>query len=218
MRIAIEGPDRWWSLLAVPLALGCSSPERPADADVNGAAGAPATSGTADNCSETLELRIAEFIEEDQPLSRLSAGDALHLWNAPQGGHVVTVGAEVSGLAGDLVRIEARLLDPDSEQLVEDDTRTIVMTPIAGEPDWMTPDIRSRNQVAHIPLCPDPERRTLLGREFWLEVEMQEVSEECGGRGVDRVLVTPRCLQPGDADRDYCECQCREDYTPGSCD
>src|SRR5690606_16736896 len=135
---------------------------------VGGAGGAEAQS----ECPDRLELRIAEIVEEDAPLAQLSDGDALHLWNAPQGGHVVTVGAEVRGTQSDIVAIEARLLDPETGDLVKDDLRSIVMKPIEGGEGWKSPDIRSRNQVAHIAMCPDPEGRQLLDQEFVLEMEI----------------------------------------------
>lgn len=147
---------------------------------------------------------------------RLDDGDALHLWNAPQGGHVVLVGAEVRGLAADKVRIEARLLDASTEDLIKDDVRNIVMKPIEAEEGWMTPDIRSRAQVAHIPMCPDVQSRTLLGREFLLEVEIEQ-TEPCAVAGIGRVLVVPDCNQEALSEREFCACQCHPDYEPGQC-
>jgi len=183
---------------------GCSNSESGAEpASAGGAAGATG----APACPERLELRVGEFREEDQALDLLEAGDPLHLWNAPQGGFVVTVGAEVRGLLTSIVDIEARLLDPETGTLVKDDVRTIVMKPIVDDPAWMSPDIRSRSQVAHIAMCPDTERN-LLDEDFLLEIEIQEHESDCRGIGVARVPVVPRCLHEDSAERAYCECQC----------
>jgi len=179
-------------------------------------AGAAGAGGTAQGC-EGLELRLGEFVEEDEPLALLQDGDFLHLWNAPQGGHVVLVGAEVRGLTDDVVSIHASLLDEASGELVRDDIRSIVMKPIEAEPGWMSPDIRSRSQVAHIPLCPDTERRTLQGQEFLLEVEISELGTECELSKTERLHVVPDCLQRDDAERAFCSCQCQPEYEPGTC-
>ena len=174
-------------------------------------AGAPST------CTEELELRIGEFTEEDEPLARLENGDALHLWNAPQGGHVVLVAAEVRGLTGEMVSIEARLLNPSTEELVKDDVRNIVMKPFDAEEGWMTPDIRSRAQVAHIPMCPDEQSRSLLEREFLLEVEIEQM-DPCAATGIARALVVPMCSQDAVSEREFCVCQCQPGYEPGQCE
>lgn len=184
---------------------GCSN--SPESSGNMGEAGAPGEV-TAAPCSEELELRLGEFVAEGQPLNLLTAGDPLHLWNAPQGGHVVNPAAEVRGLVTSIVDIEARLLDPVSDQLVKDDVRSIVMKPIAGDDGWMSPDIRSRSQVAHIALCPDSAGQVFLDQEFVLEIEIRERESECQGSGVARVLVVPSCLQEASADREFCVCEC----------
>ena len=158
--------------------------------------------------NNNLELRLGEFIEEGQPLALLNSGDPLHLWDAPQGGHVVTVGAEVGGLVTSIVGIEARLLDPETDELVKDDERSIVMKPIADDEGWMTPDIRSRSQVAHLPMCPDAEGRQMIDRELLLEIEIHETESECQGSGKASVRVVPGCLQGDEDDSAFCECQC----------
>jgi hypothetical protein len=180
-------------------------------------AGAGGAGGAGDAGCGALELRLGEFTEEGQPLSLLQDGDFLHLWNAPQGGHVVLVGAEVRGLSDDVVSIEARLVDEDSGELVKDDFRSIIMKPIEAEPGWMSPYIRSRSQVAHIPLCPDVQRRTLQGKEFLLNIEISELGTECELSKAEQVRVTPDCLQRDDAERAFCTCQCQPEYEPGSC-
>jgi len=191
---------------------GCSNSHERPDAALAGGVGGTSGGGQAGQanapaCNEQLELRLGEFLEEDQPLALLEAGDALHLWGAPQGGFVVTVAAEVRGLVTSIVDISARLLDLETEALVSDNLRTIVMTPIAGQPGWMSPDIRSRSQVAHIALCPGSER-VVRDQEFVLEIEIRETESDCRGVGVRRVPVVPRCLQEVTGERAYCDCQC----------
>lgn len=163
---------------------------------------------SAPSCADELELRLGEFIEEGQPLALLKSGDSLHLWNAPQGGHVVTVGAEVGGLVTSIVEIEARLIDPETDEVLKDDLRSIVMKPIEDDDGWMTPDIRSRSQVAHLPMCPDSEGRQMIDRELHLAVEIRETESECQATGKASVAVVPGCLQEDDDDRAFCECQC----------
>src|SRR5690606_16151587 len=100
----------WWHRCSAGalLLMVCCSESRSAEsekpsADTGGGGGQPQM-----QCRE-LELRLGEFTEEGQALAPLSDGDPLHLWNAPQGGHVVLVGAEARGFTGELGSIEARL-------------------------------------------------------------------------------------------------------------
>jgi len=184
---------------------GCSNSSE--GSGTTGDAGAPGEP-TAVACSDELELRLGEFVAEGEPLRLLAPGDPLHLWNAPQGGHVVNTAAEVHGLVTSIVSIEARLLDPVTEELVKDDVRSIVMKPIPGDDGWMSPDIRSRSQVTHIALCPDSGGQVFLDQEFLLEVEILERDTECQGRGIARVPVVPRCLQEASVEREFCVCEC----------
>jgi hypothetical protein len=144
-------------------------------------------------------------------------GDVLHLWNAPQGGHVVLVAAEVKGLRGGMASIEARLFDPETRELFRDDVRIIIMKSIEADPDWSSSDIRSRSQVAHIPLCPATGRGVSLGQELVLELELTEIDTQCLASGKAEVTVVLGCYQASQSERQFCECQCQADYEPGTC-
>src|SRR5262245_62481449 len=106
----------------------------------------------ADVVPGVLVVHAAQFTAESTPMRMLAEGDSLELWAAPQGGHVVLVGAKVQGLPGDIAVLRVRVRHPETNLIVAEEARSVKMVPVPGEPDTLQPDIRSRSQVAHVPL------------------------------------------------------------------
>jgi len=124
---------------------------------------------TADSLS--LVVLPAELTEESMPLRMLADGAALHLWNAPQGGHVVLVAAKVENLSSNTATLKVRMRRPGGI-IVAEESRTVAMVPVPGEAGRMQPDIRSRSQVAHVPLCPDYDVDDIVGQPLEVDVEI----------------------------------------------
>lgn len=162
-----------------------------------------------------LDVLPGDFMGENQPLKMLSAGDAIQLVAAPQGGHVIHVGARVRGLGSDTVNLRSRLRDPATNAIEMEEARDVVMRPVPGQPEWMEPDLRSVSQVTHIPACPNYDDAVLLGAPWTLEVIIDEI--EGPGLGTARVDVKPACAQAEDTAQARCKCECEPKYVLGKC-
>ncbi|MFO0565478.1 MAG: hypothetical protein U0263_07435 [Polyangiaceae bacterium] len=162
-----------------------------------------------------LEIKPGDFVAEKQPMKMLGPGDAIQLVSAPQGGHVIHIGARVKGLGGDVVNIQTRLLDPTSHEIRMQEGRDIVMKPVPGEPEWKEPDLRSVSQVTHIPACPNYDVSPILDAAFDLEVVIQEVDGP--GQGSSTLAVKPGCLQTDPSKLAQCKCECEPNYALGKC-
>lgn len=162
-----------------------------------------------------LEVLPADFVAQDQPMKMLSEGDGIQLVAAPQGGHVIHIGARVRGLGSDTVNLRTRLRDPVTYAIQMEEARDIVMRPVPGQPEWMEPDLRSVSQVTHIPACPNYDDVVLVGALWKLEVIVEEL--EGPGLGSASLGVKPMCAQADAALAAMCKCECEAKYVLGKC-
>ncbi len=117
-----------------------------------------------------LVILPAQFTQEAMPMRMLGAGDPVDLWNAPQGGHVILLGAKVKNLTSDTATLKVRFRRPDTGLIVNDEGRTVKMVPVPDEPGVMQPDIRSRSQVSNVALCPSYGPMGIVDESFDMEV------------------------------------------------
>ncbi len=162
-----------------------------------------------------LDVLPGDFVAEKQPMKMLVDGDSVKLVAAPQGGHVIHVGARVRGLASDTVNIRTRLRNPKSDAIQIEEARDVVMRPVDGQPEWMEPDLRSVSQVTHIPACPNYDAVVLLDAPWILEVIIDEIDGP--GLGSARIEVKPACEQSDASAEARCQCECEPDYVLGKC-
>jgi hypothetical protein len=146
----------------------------------------------------------------------LDDGGALELWRAPQGGHVILIGAQIKGLESDMIELRARLRVPTTNFVVAEEGRTVVTQPVPGEPGWRQTDRRTNSQAAHVPVCPNYEARAVVGEEHVLEVEVTELYADFSF-GSATVTVLPTCMQTDPSENGNCVCECEADYTLGKC-
>ena len=180
-----------------------------------GEGGDDAGSGDADASLPDLVMHPGMFIDEDMPLVPLEDGDEIEIQLAVQGGQVIYVAGQLENLDADIVRIESRIIDPDSGDVREEDSRSIVMKPVEGEDNLWQPDIRSRSQVSHLVVCPNDEPRSIIDEPWLIEVTMSDLD---GPRSVTETLtLTPVCRRELDEDQELCTCQCEADFEPGKC-
>jgi hypothetical protein len=215
------------------LAIACSPSASEIDADAAGdggkvAADASTTSdgdkpdssfGDApedDDAPRGLVVLPAQFLEENAPLRMLAEGDPLELWPAPQGGHVVLVAAKVKNLIGDTVMLRVRARYPDTPFIVAEEARTVKMVPVPGEPGTMQPDLQTRTQVAHIPLCPDYDPMDIVDRPLEFTLQVTSFRSEEPQSGTATVQLYPACVA-GKVDVPFCRCECSANYTLGKC-
>src|SRR5262245_27782514 len=116
-------------LLLCSLALACGPKEKGNEAD-GGVAGTGGVEPT-----PTLELRPTMYTPIDLPPKLLADGDEFELWAAPQGGHVIRAGAQVYGLESEFIELRGALRDLDTGFMVTEAVRTVVVTPLEGEPE-----------------------------------------------------------------------------------
>jgi hypothetical protein len=201
---------------AALLVLGCGPTPREPDSE-SGGGSAGGTGGSAGAPAGMLEVQPLMYTPIDMPVDLVEEGDAIELWRAPQGGHVLLVGARVKNLESDTVELRARLLDGETGAIVAEEARTVLMVEADDAPGWMQNDRRTRSQVCHVPVCPDYDDADVRDREHRLQVEVTALySNFATGVGERRVL--PTCMQEHPDELATCECECEADYVLGKCE
>ncbi|MFZ4738709.1 MAG: hypothetical protein ACOYM9_22325 [Bradymonadia bacterium] len=175
----------------------CSDAESSADtpcAPVGGPGAAPA---------------IVEVLENDGrgALSVVAPDGPVNLRPPFQGGHVLFVGARVTGLCPTNLVVSGRIVDPASGEVVSVDNRTGV-TLVEREDGTMAPDPQDLSAVANIALCPETTGlRDIEGTTLTLELR---VSDAQGRRAETTRTVVPTCGGLVDVtDRESCTCECK---------
>lgn len=81
----------------------------------------------------------------------------------------------------------------------------------------MQPDLQTRTQVAHVPLCPDYDPMDIVDRplEFVLQVTSTS-SDDPSQSGTTTLHLYPTCAS-GAADEAFCRCECSANYVLGKC-
>lgn len=147
----------------------------------------------------------------------VNEGDDIPLDPAPQGGHVIHVGAQVRGLTGDTVEIRGRLRETVGGLIIAEEARTVVMRPVPGDPTLMQTDLETISQLSHVPVCPDYDARDVVNMPSVLEVTVTELYTDPPRIGVATRQVTPRCNTGNAALDEACTCECTGNYTLGKC-
>jgi hypothetical protein len=171
-------------------------------------------SGSAPPSGE-LEVIPGMFVVEDSPLSPIHEGDSIDLTLPPQGGHVLLVGAQVRNLATDTIELRTRIRDMDTDTIVAEEGRTVVMVKVPGDPTLSQPELRSRSQVNHVPVCPNYGDKDVVGRAHKLEVRVRELYVDVPRSATGTRTVTPSCAN--NADVAECVCECSAGFVLGKC-
>ncbi|MET0591301.1 MAG: hypothetical protein ABW133_01290 [Polyangiaceae bacterium] len=157
----------------------------------------------------------AQFTEENMPLRMLREGDSIDLWAAPQGGHVVLVGAKVKNFAADTAILRVRVRYPDTPFIIAEEARSVKFVPIPGEPDTKQPELETRTQVAHVPLCPDYDPMDIVDAP--LEFSVTVTSQGDAAQTAQTTLrLSPSCKASAEGET-FCRCECSANYVLGKC-
>jgi hypothetical protein len=159
----------------------------------------------------------AQFTEENMPLRMLADGDPLDLWAAPQGGHVVLLSAKVKHLVTDTATLRVVIRRPDTGFIVAQESRTVAMVPVPGEPDTKQPDLRSRSQAAHVPLCPDYDPIDIVDQPVSVSVHVTGLYTDPPATGEATRRLVPSCDRTTPEDMPLCRCECQGNYFLGKC-
>lgn len=178
-------------------------------------AGAPGADAL--DAADPLVVIPAAFTEENAPMRILHNGDAIDLIRAPQGGHVVLLAAQVRNMSTSAANIRVRVRRPETGFIVAEEKRTVAMVAVPGEGDTMQPDLRSRSQVAHVPLCPDYDPVDIVAQALDVEIEVTALYTAPPRVGSTRILLVPGCQQTAPADEALCRCECAANYALGKC-
>jgi len=178
-------------------------------------------------CSETLPdepalqsdagpvgVRAGFTIAEETPLQLLSDHDPIVVRYAPQGGHVMWIGARISGLPPGPARLRAMLLDPETLAVFVEDDRRVELVPTADGSGEVEPDLSTSASFAHLVACPNYGSRPVEGVEWALYVEVADSDDE-QRVGSTLLRVVPACA-PGPR-FESCQCECSPDYFLGKC-
>lgn len=186
-----------------------------------GSGGQGASGGSGGAAGGLAELLISPivFTPLADPVADLTQGCDALLNAAPQGGHVLRVGARIVGLdnAPDyFVRITARVRNVDTHAFVTEDSRTVVTAEDPEHPGDRISDRRTDSQFAHAAFCPDYSPIDIVDHPYLLEVEVEELyGDQTTGQA--SLAVVPRCTRGTPAEQAACRCECQHDYTLGRC-
>lgn len=201
-----------FSVASVCLALTCAAcgPSANPEEGTGGTGGVPS--------GEPLEVIPMMYQPIDQPAVVLEEdGVPFELWRAPQGGHVLVVGARIRGLDSDTIELRARLRNEETGAIVQEEARTVVTAEVPGEPGWAETDRRTESQSTHVPVCPNYNKNDdIEGRSYLLELEVRELyADESEGQA--SLHIVPTCMQTDPTELALCHCECKAGYKLGDC-
>lgn len=162
------------------------------------------------------EPRVVALVENttEGGFRELNDGGEVHLWRPVQGGHVIYVGARVSGLCADPVLITGRIKDLATGNVVSKEMRRGFGLIDQGDATLL-PDPTDLGAVANIALCPElTGEHDVMGTQFLLEVEVEDAE---GRVARAQAKVTPVCAQTDEAGLTTCQCECTRQGSAGGC-
>jgi hypothetical protein len=163
-----------------------------------------------------VEPAVVALVENDTNggFVELRTGGEVHLWQPLQGGHVIYVGARVTGLCADSVMITGRILNAETGDLIAHETRRGFGLVPQGDGTGLSAPF-DLGAVANVALCPPPVTDLdVAGTRFLLEVE---ISDADGRSAMAGATVTAVCGQADAAARAYCACECSAAGADGAC-
>ncbi len=120
----------------------------------------------------------------------------------------------MKGLAAGPALVDAKLIDPDTSEVVVHDWRTVPLVEAGDGSGELEPDASDPASFAHLLACPNYSTRPIEGVEWLLRLEYAAPNDETHS-GNATVKVIPGCA-PGPR-QEQCECECSPSYTVGKC-
>lgn len=169
-----------------------------------------------DDASHNVVVLPAQFVDIDTPLRMLGEGDPIELWPAPQGGHVVLVAVKLKNFVGDMAIVRVKARYPGTPFIVAEEARSVKLVPVPDEPDTLQPDLTTRTQVDHVPLCPDYDTIDIVDRPLEFAVQVTGFGSDDPQSGEATLNLYPSCVA-GKVDVPFCRCECSANYKLGKC-
>jgi hypothetical protein len=161
-------------------------------------------------------LELGPVVYRPAGLAELMDGGPIDLFAAPQGGHVLVVGARARGLDSATVEMTARLVSPEGNVTIVDSTRTAKLIPSDGHAGWLEPDPSNLYAFVHLPVCPDPQGRAIVGTGLRLELQVTELYSDFAS-AEQSLKVFPICTVAAAPNVSQCECECSASPTSSAC-
>jgi hypothetical protein len=130
---------------------------------------------------------------------------------------VAFLGAQVKRFPSDVAKLRVRVRRPDTGFIVGEESRTVAMMPVLGMPDTSQPDLRTRSQVANVPLCPDYDSQDVVDQLAVVEFEVTALYTDPPAIGLARLHLIPTCTLADPSAQTLCRCECEANYLLGKC-
>jgi hypothetical protein len=125
--------------------------------------------------------------------------------------------AQIKNMNSSAATIRVRMRRPGTGFIVAEEKRTVAMVAVPGETATMQPDLRSRSQVAHVPLCPDYDPVDIVAEPLDVEIDVTALYTEPPRMGSVRLQLWPTCRQTTADEEALCRCECVANYALGKC-
>ena len=125
----------------------------------------------------------------DGAIVEIHDGTQVPLVAAPQGGHIILVGAKVRGADACMIDATGALRDPATGRVIGLDERPLVLESIGG--GWAQPEAPALSSMPNVAVCPTAATTTSIdGNPFTLELTLVAASTTIATLSA---TVTPSC-------------------------
>ncbi len=160
-----------------------------------------------------LEVRPLYYRGSGAPYEPIDKGAKLTLQLPPQGGYVLWIAAEVTGVQASEIDIRGRLRSKETGYILAEEYRTVAVKPVAPGSDTVRPEPLTMRNVTNLPVCPNYGEEEFLGIPLVLEVTVDDLSTSPQGRGTSKTTVMLVCAEGAT----NCPCECSLGYVLGKC-
>ena len=158
----------------------------------------PADAGAVGGSDEVEAVLVAAG--EDGTLIEVHDGTAVPLVRAPQGGHIMLVGAKLKGSTDCTLDATGALRDPATNRVLGLDERALLLT--TGGDGWSHPSDPPLSSVPNVAVCPtSAATMSVDGNAYTFELTLRDGSKTVATL---TATVTPTCPM-GDS---YCHIEC----------
>lgn len=159
------------------------------------------------------EVSIVARALDGTPVPITEDGASVDLTFPVQGGQVLFIGAMVKNVAACRTELKAKLVHPTSGEIAAEEKRVVSFAVAAGN-GYGQSDVSDTAEVANIPACPNFLDRAIADTPWRLELT---VTDREGHSATASHTVTPVCRQSSPQEKAQCQCECRANYSFGSC-
>jgi hypothetical protein len=159
----------------------------------------PADGGAVGGGSNAVEA-VLVAAGEDGALIEIHDGSPVPLVSAPQGGHIMLVGAKLKGSSDCMLDATGALRDPTSGRVIGLDERALLLS--TGSGGWSQPSDPPLSSMPNVAVCPSSAATLSVdGNPYTLELTLRDGSTTVATL---TATVTPTCAA-GDG---YCHTDC----------